>query len=148
MVKNTPARRDIFPVMREIQTRWMDVDIYGHINNVEYFSYIDSAVNGWYIDIGALDLANSQQVYLVVESGCTFMREIRFPDQITVGFRIERLGNSSVSYQTALFCNDDTDACAQGRYIHVLVDRQTRRSVTIPQKHRDLLAEAMFDTSG
>ena len=135
-----PSHRDAYPVHRPLQVRWEDIDIYGHVNNVVYLSYFDTAVNGWYVDEGLLDVGRSAQVFLVVETGAQYFREIRFGEAVSCGIRVERLGTSSVTYDLALFAGEDT-ACARGRYVHVLVDERTRRPVPIEGPTRARLAE-------
>ena len=125
-----PSRRDDYPVHRPLQVRWEDIDVYGHVNNVVYLSYFDTAVNGWYVDEGLLAMGRSAHVFLVAETGAQFFREIRFGDAVRCGMKVERLGTSSVTYDLALFTDGET-ACARGRYVHVLVDEETRRPVPI-----------------
>lgn len=131
-----------FPVFRTIQTRWMDVDNYGHVNNVAYLSYFDTAVNGWYIENHILDMAGGAQIFLVVETKCTYLGEIKFPDSVGVGIRVKKIGSSSVCFDLALFRNDENKACAQGSYVHVLVDRKSRKPVAISELQRQLFATA------
>jgi len=140
--------RENFPVLRKIPTRWMDVDNYGHVNNVEYLSYFDTAVNGWYIENGLLDPANAEQIFLVVETQCSYYGEIRFPDIVAAGLRIIKIGNSSVSFEIALFRNDETSPCASGRYVHVLVDKNSRKPATIGKKYQELFSTALSKSVG
>ncbi len=134
-------------MLREIPTRWMDVDNYGHVNNVEYLSYFDTAVNGWYIENGLLDMTAAEQVFLVVETQCQYHGEIRFPDTVFAGLKVSKIGNSSVCFDIALFRNNQDQPCATGKYVHVLVDRKTRRPVAIGAMHRNLFltAQAGFE---
>ncbi len=141
--KNRPDRQD-YPVFRTISTRWMDVDSYGHVNNVEYLSYFDTAVNGWYLDNNLIDMVNGQEIFLVVETQCRYLSEIKFPDIVHAGIRVEKIGNSSVSYELALFRNDENKACAQGRFVHVLVDRLSRRPAALGNCHRQLFSSAQL----
>lgn len=134
-----PFSRDGFQVFREIPTRWMDADAYGHVNNVEYLSYFDTAVNGWLISRGTLDPRWSEQVFLVVETQCSYFEELTFPDVVHAGLRVSRLGGSSVTYEIGLFRNDGQSACAQGRFVHVQVDAKTHRPVPITGERRALL---------
>jgi len=134
-----PLTRSGFKVFREIPTRWMDVDIYGHVNNVQYLSFFDTAVNGWYVDEGLLDPAGSQEIFLVVETGCQYFAELIFPERVTAGIRVEKIGSSSVIYTIALFKEGQPAAAAQGRFVHVLVDRESRRPVRINDRWRDAL---------
>lgn len=137
-----PSQRGDYPVLRPLQVRWEDVDVYGHVNNVVYLSYFDTAVNGWYVDEGLLVPGVSDRIFLVVETGAQYFREIRFGDRITCGIRTLRLGRTSVTYDLALFRNDEEEACARGRYTHVLVNRVARRPVAIEGKHREVLEGA------
>ena len=133
-----PSARADYPVHRALQVRWEDVDVYGHVNNVVYLSYFDTAVNGWYVDEGLLEMGRSPLVFLVAETGAQFFREIRFGDPVSCGMRVLRLGRSSVTYDLALFTRDDA-AVARGRYVHVLVDERTRRPAAIEGRHREAL---------
>lgn len=135
-----PLPRGAFPVFQDIPTRWMDVDIYGHVNNVQYLSFFDTAVNGWYVSQGMLDPRSSNSVFLVVETGCHYFTELVFPETIEAGIRIEKIGSSSVVYQIALFQQGKEKPAAQGRFVHVHVDRETRRPIPIPQETRDKLS--------
>lgn len=139
-IKPAPFARKSFKVHREIATRWMDVDIYGHVNNVQYLSFFDTAVNGWYIDNGLLDPATSQEIFLVVETGCQYFSELVYPETITAGIGIEKIGSSSVVYKVALFRAGMDTAAAQGRFVHVLVDRVSRRPVQISDEKRTMLS--------
>lgn len=121
------SRRAAYKAFRTIPTRWMDNDVYGHMNNVVHYSLFDTAVNGWLIDQGVLDIGGGAQIGLVVETGCRYFAEMGFPDVVTAGLRVARLGTSSVRYEIALFRNDEDEAAAEGFFIHVYVDRVTRR---------------------
>lgn len=127
MSKPTPNQRDAYRHFQSIPTRWMDNDVYGHVNNVAYYSYFDTAVNQYLIQQGALDIGKSQVVGFVVETGCQFLAPIAFPDIVTAGLRVAKMGNSSVRYEIGIFRNAETVASAQGFFIHVYVDRATRR---------------------
>jgi acyl-CoA thioester hydrolase len=128
MSERQPAgMRADYRAFRTIPTRWMDNDVYGHMNNVVHYSLFDTAVNGWLIDQGVLDLHKGDQIGLVVETGCRYGGEIAFPDVVTAGLRVARLGSSSVRYEVGLFRNGDETAAAEGFFIHVYVDRETRR---------------------
>ena len=139
MSRTTASSRDEYELFRTMSTRWGDVDIYGHVNNVVYLSYFDTAINGWYLEAEMLKMGQSQQVFLVVETGAQYFSEIKFPDVVHAGIRVMKLGRSSVTYDIALFTNDDTRACARGRYTHVLVDNTTRRPVPIEGHSRSCL---------
>lgn len=105
----------------------MDNDLYGHMNNVVHYSLFDTAVNGWLIEQGVLDIHAGGQIGLVVETGCRYYAELAFPDRVNAGIRVGRLGGSSVRYEVGLFRNDEDSAAAEGFFVHVYVDRQTRR---------------------
>jgi acyl-CoA thioester hydrolase len=120
------TRRD-YAAFTHITTRWADNDIYGHMNNAVHYQLFDTTVNTHLMQIGLLDPANSETVFLVVDTGCTYFAEMRFPDTITAGLRVAHLGTSSVRYQIALFTNDDDSAAAQGHFTHVHVARSDRR---------------------
>lgn len=122
-----PSHRDAYRAFRAIPTRWMDNDVYGHMNNVVHYSLFDTAVNGWLVEQGVLDLHRGDQIGLVVETGCRYFAEMAFPDVVAAGLRVARLGASSVRYEVGLFRNDEMQAAAEGFFVHVYVDRATRR---------------------
>ena len=139
MSKPAPEVRDTYLHFQVIPTRWMDNDVYGHVNNVVYYSYFDTVVNQYLIDQGALDVQASEVVGLVVETGCQYFAPIAFPDVVTAGLRVAKLGNSSVRYEIGIFRNDESTASAQGHFIHVYVDRATRRPCALPAHLRSAL---------
>ena len=122
-----PSLRSSYRAFRTIPTRWMDNDIYGHMNNVVHYSLFDTAVNGWLIENGVLDIHRGGQIGLVVETGCRYFSEMAFPDVVSTGLRVARLGTSSVRYEVGLFRNDEQAAAAEGFFVHVYVDADTRR---------------------
>jgi acyl-CoA thioester hydrolase len=124
--------RDRFKTLRPVPTRWMDNDHYGHVNNVAYYSFFDTAVNGFLMEATGTDIRTLPAIGVVAESSCRFIAGASFPDTIHAGLEIERLGTSSVVYRIALFRNDDATPCAMGRFVHVYVDSGTRRPVPIP----------------
>ena len=123
-----------------LDTRWMDNDAYGHVNNVVYYSFFDTAVNRWLVERDLLDIADSAAIGLVVETGCRYHAPLAFPDRVTVGVRVARLGTSSVRYELGVFRNDEDAPSAEGHFVHVYVDRATRRPTPIPPRVRDALA--------
>ena len=127
----TPRRSD-FKVLRPMQTRWMDNDQYGHVNNVAYYSYFDSAVNGYLMDATGTDTRALPAIGIVAETGCKFLKEISFPDALHIGLALEKLGNSSVIYRLAVFKGDEVEPAAVGRFVHVYVDEISRRPIAIP----------------
>ncbi|HET7730908.1 MAG TPA: thioesterase family protein [Usitatibacter sp.] len=139
MSRPPPARRQEFPYAREITTRWMDNDAYGHLNNVVHYSYFDTVVNGLLIERGALDIVASPAIGLVVETGCRYHAELSYPGAITAALRVARLGRSSVRYELALFAPGSDVAAAEGHFVHVYVDRASRRPVEVPAAVRDAL---------
>lgn len=141
MSRPTPDNLNDYTYQLSIPTRWNDNDIYGHINNAVYYFYFDTVVNKWLIEKGLLDLGNSGVVGLVVETGCSYFAPISFPDTITAGLRVTKLGNSSVRYEIGLFRNDEMQASAQGHFVHVYVDEKTRRPVKVSNKMRKALEE-------
>lgn len=128
-----------YPYRTVLDTRWMDNDAYGHVNNVVYYSFFDTAVNRWLIDRGVLDIGTSAAIGLVVETGCRYFRPVTFPDRVTAGLRVAHIGNSSVRYEIALFRNDEPGAAAAGFFVHVYTDRATRRPTPIPDDVRQAL---------
>lgn len=132
MPKQTPATRDAYRHFQTIPTRWMDNDVYGHVNNVVYYSYFDTVVNQYLIEKGVLNFESSEIIGLVVETQCNYFEPITFPDTVHAGLRVARLGNSSVRYEIGLFRNNGSTAAAQGHFVHVYVNRATRRSAPVP----------------
>jgi acyl-CoA thioester hydrolase len=134
-----PARGE-FPHFLAIPTRWMDQDPYGHVNNVQYYSYFDSVVNEHLIREAGLDVQKTREIGLVVETQCRFMKEINFPQTVHAGIRVVKLGNRSITYEIGLFRDEETEAAAIGRFVHVYVDRETRASVQVPERVRAAVA--------
>ena len=144
MSKPTPNRRDAYRHFQTIPTRWMDNDVYGHVNNVVYYSYFDTVVNQYLMEHGALDIERSQVIGFVVETGCQYFAPITFPDVVTAGLRVARIGNSSVRYEIGIFRKAEQAASAQGSFIHVYVDRATRRSTPLPAALRAALERILI----
>lgn len=134
MAAPAPPRR--FATFRPMQTRWMDNDAYGHMNNVVHYSLFDTAVNGWLIEQGLLDPLTSDSYGLVVETGCKYYAEMQFPDVVHAGLRVARIGGSSVRFEIGLFRNDEDEAAAEGFFVHVYVGRDTHRPVPIEGARR------------
>lgn len=135
----SPEERGAYRFFREITTRWMDNDVYGHVNNVVYYSWFDTAVNAWLIEQGVLDIGAGQTIGLVVETQCNYFAPLAFPQTIEAGIRVARLGRSSVRYEVGLFAQGQTLAAAQGHFVHVYVDRTSRRPVSLPAPLRTVL---------
>ena len=127
-----------------LETRWLDNDVYGHINNVVYYGLFDTAVNRYLIETGALDIHQGEVIGLVVESGCRYFAPMAFPDIVQAGVGVTRVGNTSVSYQVGLFRNDDVEPAAQGHFVHVYVDRQSRRPTSLPDRLRQAVSALVF----
>ncbi|MCG8542910.1 MAG: acyl-CoA thioesterase [Alphaproteobacteria bacterium] len=140
MTERQFVKRADYRYFRDIPTRWMDNDVYGHVNNVVYYSYFDTAVNGHLMECGVLDYRDAPVMGIVVETKCEFMKELAFPDTVEAGIRVTRLGNSSVTYEIGLFRKGESDAAAHGHFVHVYVDRKNRRPVRIPDDVRAALA--------
>lgn len=139
MSKPTPMSRGEFRHFRMITTRWMDNDVYAHVNNVVYYSYFDTVVNQYLMEQGVLDILASPVIGLVVETRCNYFSPISFPDVVHAGLRVARLGASSVRYEIGLFRNDASTAAAQGHFVHVYVARDTTRPTQLPPELRDAL---------
>jgi acyl-CoA thioester hydrolase len=140
-----PAIRAAFRRFCPITTRWMDNDAYGHINNVIYYSWFDTAVNRFLIETGTLDIAASPVVGLVAETGCRYHASITYPERVTIGLAVAHLGRSSVRYVLGAFREDDATAAAEGYFVHVYVDRATQRPVPIPEATRTALESIRAD---
>jgi len=138
--KQPPAFSD-FPHHWAASTRWDDNDVFGHLNNTVHYRLFDTAVNRFLLDNHLLDFRHGKSVYLVVETGCSYFAELAYPDQLVVGLRVVRLGTSSVTYETGLFRQGEKTAAAAGHFVHVLVDKASRKPVPI-----DTASRAMFET--
>lgn len=134
MERRPPRARSDYRYFRAIATRWMDNDIYGHVNNVTYYSYFDTVIAHYLIEAGGLDPAGSEIVGMAVETGCRFHRSLAFPDLVHAGLVTAHLGRSSVRYEIGIFRNDEPEACADGHFVHVFVDRATQRPVPVPER--------------
>ena len=135
--RRAPLTRADFAVFRGITTRWDDEDVYGHINNAAYYAFFDTAVNGYLIEATGTDIRRLPAIGLVVETGCVYRRELRFPDPVEVGLAVDRLGTSSIVYRLGLFQGESAEAAAEGRFVHVYVDQQTREVTPVPERIRD-----------
>lgn len=135
------TRRADYRRFEPIETRWSDNDVYGHVNNVVYYAWFDTAVNRMLIAEGLLDIHGAgESIGLVVETGCRYFASTAFPDAITAGIRVAKLGSSSVRYELGLFRGEDTEAAAVGFFVHVYVDPETRRPKPLPEPLRAFLA--------
>ncbi|GAA3957061.1 thioesterase family protein [Allohahella marinimesophila] len=140
-----PLSRSDYVEFHSITTRWMDNDIYGHVNNVTYYSYFDTAVNHYLIKTGGLNIKTGSVIAYVVDSRCSYLKSIAYPDELEVGLRVNRLGNSSVEYGLAIFRRGETEACASGSFVHVFVNRAEEKSVPIPEGIRVALQRLKSD---
>jgi len=133
-----PMLRDAYPAFLAIPTRWIDNDVYGHVNNAVFYAYFDTVVNEHLIRAG-LDIRGGREIGVVVETACRYHTPIAFPDAVHAGLRVAAIGRSSVRYEIAIFRGDDREAAATGRFVHVWVDRSTRRPVAVPARIRAAL---------
>ena len=138
-MSDAPAPLAAYPHRRAIATRWKDNDVYGHVNNVEYYSFFDTVINAWLIEEGGLDIHRGAAIGLCVESHCAFHAPLEFPRTVQAALRVAHLGRSSVRYEIGLFREDDPEPVAEGWFVHVFVDRAERRPRDIPERVRAAL---------
>jgi len=143
MHKPQPEPRGAYKAFRAISTRWMDNDAYGHVNNVVYYSWFDTAVNAHLIEQGVLDIEHGQTIGLVIETQCNYFEPLAFPQTVDAGIRVARLGNSSVRYEVGLFAQGAPLTAAKGHFVHVYVDRVTRRPTPLPQPLKTVLEKLL-----
>jgi acyl-CoA thioester hydrolase len=129
--------RERYKVWREIGTRWSDNDAYGHINNIIYYSWFDTAVNAWLIEQGLLDIEAGDPIGLVIETGCRYARPLAYPEPVEVGLAVEAVGKSSVRYRIGVFAKNSSEPAAEGFFVHVYVGRESRRPVELPAAWRE-----------
>jgi acyl-CoA thioester hydrolase len=134
-----PVPRSAYRAFQTITTRWADNDVYGHVNNVVYYAWFDTAVNGHLMGQGALDIEKSEVIGLVVETQCHYFSPITFPQRVTAGIRVAHVGTSSVRYEVGLFADDEDMTAARGHFVHVYVDRASRRPVALPERLHDVV---------
>ncbi|MEK1933276.1 MAG: thioesterase family protein [Pararhizobium sp.] len=139
MERARPNERSAYKTFRTIGTRWSDNDIYGHMNNVVHYSLFDSAINGYLIEEGALDIKGGSEIFLVVETGCRYYSEMAYPDVVSAGIRVTKLGTSSIRYEIGLFRNEEEVASAEGFFVHVNIDRFSRRPMPLDNVVRRLI---------
>jgi acyl-CoA thioester hydrolase len=137
--KPQPEPRSAYRAFQEISTRWMDNDAYGHVNNVVYYSWFDTVVNGHLIRAGALDIQRGEVIGLVVETQCNYFAPLQFPQPVEAGLRVAHLGRSSVRYEVGLFARGGEMTAARGHFVHVYVDRATRRPAQLPPQLQSVL---------
>jgi acyl-CoA thioester hydrolase len=139
MSERPEITRDEYAHFLALQTRWMDNDVYGHVNNALYYAFFDTAINEYLIAEGGLDIAEGRVIGLAAESHCRFLASLAFPETVEVGLRVGKLGRSSVRYELAIFKRGEPHAAAVGSFVHVFVDRETRRAVPMPALLRTAL---------
>ncbi|HEY6916908.1 MAG TPA: thioesterase family protein [Allosphingosinicella sp.] len=128
--------RDAYKVWRRIGTRWADNDAYGHVNNTVHYQWFDTAVNGWLIEAGLLDIEAGDPIGLVVETGCRYAKSVTYPEAVDVGLAVEHVGTSSVRYRLGVFREGDAEPAAEGHFVHVYVGRKSRRPASLPEAWR------------
>jgi len=141
MSKENIETRDRYPHFLSIQTRWSDNDIYGHVNNVTYYSYFDTVVNCFLIDQGGLDIETDSVIGVALETMCKFNKPLAYPEVLEAGLRVGKLGNSSVRYEIGIFQEGAAEAAAMGHFVHVFVDRATGKPARIPDAIRSALEQ-------
>ena len=139
MTREPPGRRSDYRHFLAIPTRWMDNDVYGHVNNVVYYSYFDTVINRFLIERGGLDIHEATIIGVAAESGCRFRESFAYPETIDAGLRVGHLGNSSVRYEIGLFREGKDEAAAEGHFVHVFVERGVQKAVSIPAAIRAAL---------
>ena len=140
--------RHSYRAWRTIPTRWADNDVYGHVNNIVYYGWFDTAVNAWLAEAGLLDIPKGDLIGLVVETGCRYARPLRYPEPVEIGLAVERVGTSSVRYRLGVFAAGAADAAAEGHFVHVYVGRETRRPAPLPDEWRERLAPLILPMPG
>ena len=144
MTDGKPMNREDYKYFNSITTRWMDNDVYGHVNNVTYYSYFDTTANQYLIEEAGLDIHNAPIVGFVVHSNCNYLSPIAYPDKIEAGLYVKKLGNSSVTYGVGIFKKGENTAAAFGEFVHVFVNRVDKKSVSIPEKMRIAMEKLVF----
>ena len=140
MSRAAPRPRSAYKAWRTIPTRWADNDAYGHVNNVVFYAWFDTAVNAWLIEVGLLDIECGDPICLVAETRCGYFAPLSFPQPVEVGLAVERLGTSSVTYRLGIFAEGQDAAAAEGQFTHVYVDRVSRKPTALPEAWRAKLA--------
>ena len=142
--EDAPPRRDQYPHFLAVPTRWMDNDVYGHVNNVVYYAYFDTVINRFLIAEGGLDIAGGAVLGVAAESHCRYRRAVSFPTDLDAGLRVGKLGRTSVRYEIGLFPQGEAEVAAEGWFVHVFVDRATRRPAAIPEPLRGALGRLLM----
>ncbi len=139
MTDSELKKREFYYYFLDIQTRWMDNDVYGHINNVIYYSYFDTVINRYLIEVGGLDIQNSPVIGVTAETRCQFFESVSYPEELQAGLRVKRIGNSSVVYNIGIFQKNPERMLAAGYFVHVFVNRSSNQPISIPYKIREAL---------
>lgn len=139
-MKPTPLERSAYPHFTTVTLRWADNDAYGHVNNTVHYSWFDTAVNEWLVGERLLDIESGDPIGLVVETGCRYFAPLAYPGEVEVGIGIERIGTSSITYRIGIFAPGSETPAAEGHFVHVYVDRHSRRPAAIPDAWRETLA--------
>lgn len=145
--RNQRRHLDDYQTQVPITTRWMDNDVYGHVNNVQYYSFFDTAVNSYLIQEGALDIHAGEVIGLVVETGCQYFAPLAFPETVVAGIAVSKIGNSSVRYEIGLFRENSLEPAAQGFFVHVYVDRDSRRPTSLPETLKMVIRPLLIESS-
>ena len=135
--------RSLYPHFLAIPTRWKDNDVYGHVNNIDYYSFFDTVINHYLIKAGQLDIHRGTVIGFAAESHCRYLKSLAYPDVVDAGLRVAKLGNSSVRYEVGLFREGDPEPAAEGWFVHVFVDRQSHKSSPIPDSIRTALTRLL-----
>lgn len=143
----TPQSRTSFRHFESMSVRWMDCDMFGHVNNVTYYSYFDTAINAYLVRAGALDPLKGQVIGLVAETGCHYFSPLLFPSVLDIGLKVVHVGRSSVCYEPAVFRKGEAVSCAHGRFVHVYVDRVTLRPISLTPELRDAILPLAVGTA-
>jgi acyl-CoA thioester hydrolase len=138
------SRRADYPHLQTLSTRWKDNDVYGHVNNVEYYSYFDTVINAYLIARGGLDVVRGGVIGVCAESSCRFLAPLAFPQPVEAGLRVAHLGRSSVRYEIGLFAPGSEEPAAEGWFVHVFVDREDRRPRPLPELLRQALSSLVI----
>ena len=146
-MSDAPPRRADYPQLLKIPTRWNDNDVYGHVNNVEYYAFFDTVINHWLITEGGLEITGSDPIGVCAESHCSYRSGVSFPEAVEAGLRVGKLGNSSVRYEIGIFKEGEEEAGADGWFVHVFVDPATREAVPIPDRIRAALERLLGEDS-
>ncbi len=132
-----------YAIFKSLQTRWADNDIFGHMNNVVHYQLFDTAINGWLLEVGLLDIDHGSNVFFVGETTCRYFAQLRYPQEIEAGFRLSRLGRSSLTYEIGLFVKGEEMPAAEGEFTHIQVDRTAHHSVAISDDQRTILEQIL-----